>query len=125
MLLTLSVLRDELTVCRFDAQAEIPVWATSAPFFSITRSADELSIICRAQQAPAGVKQEAGWRALKLAGPFDFAQTGVLASIAAPLAAAGIAILAIATYDTDYILVKTTQLRQALAALQEQGHRII
>lgn len=124
MTLNLSLLSDQLAVCRLDAQAEIPAWATREPFFAITRTADELSIVCRAQNVPAGVQQEAGWRALKLEGPFDFALTGVLVSVAQPLAVAGIGILAIATYDTDYVLVKEAQLQRAIGVLQEQGHKV-
>lgn len=95
-----------------------------AAFFSATRTAEELSIICPEGHVPPGIQHEPGWRALKLEGPFPFSAVGVLASIAVPLAGAGVGMLAIATYDTDYILVKETQLEAALSALEGQGHRV-
>ena len=124
MVNTLSLLGDRLAVCRLDAQAEIPAWATLQPFFAITRTVDELSIVCAAEDVPGGVKHDAGWRAFKVEGPFDFALTGVLVSVARPLADAGVGILAIATYDTDYVLVKEAQVELATQALRAQGHRI-
>ena len=120
--MVLTILPERLAVCRLDAQAEIPTWATRRPFFSVTRTQDELSVICREEDVPAGVQQEKGWRALKVEGPFGFAVVGVLATLAQPLAAAGISILAFCTYDTDYVLVKESQLLRAVAVLQERGH---
>jgi uncharacterized protein len=124
MVHTLSLLADRLAVCRLDAQAEIPAWASRRPFFAITRTSDELSIVCTAADVPAAVQQDAGWRAFKVEGPFAFTLTGVLVSVARPLAEAGIGILAIATYDTDYVLVKEGQVQAAILALRAQGHTI-
>lgn len=122
--LTLTVLNDRLAVCWLDPQAEVPVWAIREPFCSITRTADELSVICPESRVPTDVACERGWRALKVEGPFDFDAVGVLAAIVRPLAEAGIPILVIATYDTDYVLVKEAQLERVVAALSGQGHRI-
>jgi hypothetical protein len=122
--LNLTILDDRLAVCRLDPQAAIPAWATSEPFCSITRTAGELSIVCAESHVPAGVVCERGWRALKAEGPFDFAVVGVLAALAQPLAEASIPILAIGTYDTDYVLVKEAQLERAVAALAACGHHI-
>ena len=96
----------------------------AAVFSSVTRTADELSIMCPAAQVPAGVKHEAGWRLLKFSGPFDFGVVGILASVAAPLAAAGISSLAVATFATDYLLVKADRLDAAEQALTAAGHTI-
>jgi uncharacterized protein len=120
--LTLTQLPDHLAVCRLDARAPLPVWAGALPFCSITRTADELSIICSEDSVPDGVQCDRGWRALKIEGPFAFSQTGIIASIAQPLAAAGIGLLAIATYDTDYVLIQHDAMQVAIAVLQEQGH---
>lgn len=125
MVHTLSLLSDRLAVCRLDAQAEIPAWAARRPFFAITRTVDELSIVCAAEDVPAAVQHDAGWQAFKVEGPFDFALTGVLVSVARPLADAGIGILAIATYDTDYILVKEDQVQAAIQALRAHGHTVV
>ncbi len=122
--LTLSVLDERLAVCRLGPRTEIPAWATASSFFSLTRTADELSIVCPEHNVPAGVAREGGWRALKLEGPFDFGLVGVLASVAGPLAESGVGILAMATYDTDYVLVKESQLDLATSALRERGHEV-
>ena len=122
--LRLSVLEERLAVCRLEPRAEIPPWATSAPFFCVARTPDELSVVCPEERVPAGITCERGWRVLKLEGPFDFGLVGVLASVAAPLAEGGIGVLAIATYDTDYVLVKEGQLDLATAALRERGHEV-
>jgi uncharacterized protein len=120
--LTLSVLPETFAVCRLDRDSSVPTWATTTSFFSITRTADELSIVCPQNQLPDGIPCEGGWRCLKVEGPLDFALTGILASLAVPLAQAGISIFAISTYDTDYLLVK--DLNRAIATLTKHGHRI-
>jgi hypothetical protein len=123
--LSLSALDEPLADCRLDPRAWIPEWATSCAFFSVTRTPDELSIVCHERAVPPGVACEPGWRALKLEGPFDFTLVGVLVAAAAPLADAGVSILAIATYDTDYVLVKEAELDRAASALRERGHRVM
>ncbi len=122
--LQLSVIGERLAVCRLEPHSGIPRWATSAPFFCVTRTPDELSVVCPERNVPAGTTREAGWRAFRLEGTFDFGLVGVLASVATPLAESGVGILAIATYDTDYVLVKEEQLGPAMAALRERGHRV-
>ncbi len=106
----------------------MPDWVTSGSFVSITRSEDELSIVCPSDNvpfAPAGnVKAERGWMCFKLEGPFPFEQTGVLASFIDPLAAQGVPIFAISTYDTDYVLVQESYAGVTLAALREAGHEL-
>ena len=102
-----------------------PEWALSAAdFLSITHAGSELSIVCAETIVPKGVQREPGWRAFKVAGPLDFALTGILASLAVPLAAAGVSIFAISTYDTDYVLVKEDNVEKAVRALQGAGHRV-
>ncbi len=122
--LRLSVLEERLAVCRLDPPAEIPVWATGAPFFSATRTSDELSIVCPEEHVPPGITCELGWRALRFDGSFEFGLVGVLASVAVPLAESEVSILAIATYDTDYVLVEESQLDLATQALRERGHEV-
>ncbi len=122
--LYLVVIPYSLAVCRLDRKAPIPDWATLSRFWSITRSEDELSIVCEEALVPAGVRSESGWRGLKLAGPLDFNLTGILASLLEPLAQVGVSIFAISTFDTDYLLVKQSQLDQAVAALQSAGHKV-
>lgn len=122
--LTLSVREEKLAVCSIGPESEIPAWAVDGPFFSLTRTEDELSIICPEACVPSDVACEKGWRALKLEGPFDFDMTGVLVSVTAPLAEAGVSVLAIATYETDYVLVREDQLGAALSVLARVGHTV-
>jgi len=91
-------------------------------FVSITHTADELSIVCADDHVPGDVKADREWRALKVEGPLDLALTGVLASLADPLARAQINIFAISTFDTDYLLVKGYNLLRACDVLRQAGH---
>jgi uncharacterized protein len=122
--LRLSVLEHRLAVCRLEPRAEIPTWASGASFFCVTRTAGELSVICPEERIPAGTPCERGWRALELEGPLEFGLTGVLASLAVPLAESEVGILAIATYETDYVLVQEWQLDLAAQTLRERGHEV-
>ena len=124
IVLTLTVLPEKLAVCRLDAGEEIPAWALKSSYSSITRTRDELSIICMEQFVPQEVKCERDWRALRLEGPFDFNLVGILASVLDPLAYAAISILAIGTYDTDYVLVREGHLERAVAVLLTAGHAV-
>ena len=121
--MNLTVLPGTLAVCRLPASDRIPSWALELHegFVSITRTPDELSIVCPQEAVPPDTTVEEGFRALMVPGPIPFEQTGVLAQIATPLAAAGIPIFAIATYDTDYVLVRETDLERALRALSGRG----
>jgi hypothetical protein len=123
-MLTLTLMPDRLAVCCMDSSADVPAWAFGPGFFSVTRTVEELSIVTQEDAPPPGILHEPGWRCLKLEGQFDFALTGILASLATPLADAGVGIFAISTYNTDYVLVKQTDLAQAVAALQAAGHRV-
>ncbi len=123
--LMLSALDERLAICRLDARAKTPAWALEASFFSITRTPDELSIVCSEKDAPEGAKVEGGWRAFKVEGPLDFSLTGILASLAAPLAEAGVGIFAVSTYDTDYVLVKESKLDAAIYALEARGMKLV
>jgi hypothetical protein len=120
----LTVLPGFFAMVRLAPKAHLPSWATHGDFFSITRTSDELSIMCRADQVPKGIAAETGWRALKVAGPFTLTEIGVLSALAAPLAEAQVSLFAISTFDTDYLLVSEKQLLAAVAALKGAGHRV-
>lgn len=124
MKLTLSLLKERFAVCRLDSQAEVPAWSIKGEFFSITRTSDELSIVCPESNVDETARCEKGWACMKLEGPFAFSLTGVLNSITGPLADAGVSIFAISTYDTDYVMVKADSLEEAVAALHRAGHHI-
>jgi hypothetical protein len=120
MNLRLEILDGEFTIFQLSPDASIPSWLNLAahPFVSITRTAEELSVICSASAVPPGVQCEPGWRAFRVAGKQEFSAVGILASILTPLAAAAISILSISTFDTDYILVRSHALEQAKQALR-------
>lgn len=121
--LTLSVLHSNFAVCRLLPESNIPDWATTADqeFIAITRTKEELSIVCDASLVPPPIQTEKTWRALKVEGPLDFSLTGILATLAQPLAVAKISIFAISTYDTDYILVKEENLADAVKVLKRSS----
>ena len=118
------MLEGRLAVCRLDAGVGIPAWATGESFFSVTRTEDELSVVCQEEEVPDGVTHEKGWQALKLEGPFELSMVGILSSVAAPLASAGASAFAVSTFDTDYVLVREWQLDLAIDALRECGNRV-
>lgn len=123
-LLTLTVLPDRYAICRMSPTEPIPGWASSDHFVSISRTRDELSIVCPEGNVPAGITAAKEWRVLKCEGPLDLALTGVVASLAEPLADAGVPIFPIATHDTDYLLIKEPQLEVAVNALTGYGHAV-
>jgi hypothetical protein len=107
-----------------DAKALIPPWATQHPFFSITRTEAELSVVCVTVAVPDGIQAEHGWRAFGVEGPIPFDAVGILAELARRLAAAGVSIFAVSTYDTDYLLVRDADVDRSIAALREAGHTV-
>jgi len=122
--LHLTLLPDKLAVCRLAAGSQLPEWAISGGLISATWTPEETSVVCPAAAVPPGIRAETGWRAFGVAGPLDFGLTGILLSIAQPLAEASISIFALSTYNTDYVLVKESSLDAAIAALIGAGHRV-
>ncbi len=112
-------------ICRLEPDAVVPEWATSGTLSSITRTPDELSIICEEAAVPRDVKAERGFHCLQLVGPFDFQAIGILESFLRPLAEAAVPIFAISTYDTDWILIQGKHWERALLALAIAGHERI
>jgi uncharacterized protein len=120
----LSLLPERFAISRLGADSPIPAWATQGPFFSVTRTGDELSVVTELSFVPASVKSQPGWRALRVHGPFVLSEIGVLAALATPLADAKISLFAISTFNTDYLLVASETLQAAIAALERAGHTI-
>lgn len=123
-LVQLSILTVRLSICRLAADNRLPAWLPARGFLSVTRTADELSVVCEESSVPAGVQSQRGWSCFKVHGPIAFSQVGVLASLAAPLAESGISIFAISTFDTDYLLVEEEHLERSAAVLTAAGHKI-
>jgi hypothetical protein len=125
MSLTLELIPGTLAICRLAPDAPVPAWATApGPFLTISRTPDELSITLAQEAVPAGIPCERDYRALRVRGQLPPNLIGILLSIATPLAEAGLAIFAISTYDTDYVLVKLHDLPAALNALRKAGHQV-
>ncbi|HEX3029820.1 MAG TPA: ACT domain-containing protein [Clostridia bacterium] len=119
--LVLSEMKNKLGICRLNNASAIPEWAVKGSFYSITRTQDELSVVCNQEDIPESVDYEGEWRGLKVEGPLDFSLIGILASISSALAKKGISIFAISTYETDYILMKDDKYKPAVEALEAEG----
>lgn len=120
----LSLLPETFAICRLAPDAVVPEWAMHGQFFSITRSSEELSVIAETAFVPENLLTKVSWRVMKVHGPFDLSEVGVLDALVAPLAGAGVSVFTISTFDTDYLLVQCIQLREGMAALRNAGHTV-
>ena len=112
-------------VSRLEPSSPIPLWTEGEGFVTISRSDDELSVVCRAERVPDGVTQDAGWTCYKFLGPFAFDETGIVASVVAPLSAAGIGIFIVSTFDGDHLLIKEADIPRAEPVLLAAGHTLV
>lgn len=117
-------LDETLAVCRLGPNEPVPDWVPVEGFTTITRTTEELSIVCAEHACPEGIKAERGWAALKVLGPLPFDAVGILNQITGPMAQAGIPIIAIGTFDTDYVLVQRSQIATADTILAEAGLKL-
>ena len=124
-ILTMKLLKENYGVCRLDKTESIPEWTQNSDFLSITKTLDELSIVCTQDSIPNNIKCENNWRILKVEGPLDFSLIGIISSISNVLAQQKISMFAVSTYDTDYILVKDKDIDNAIASLSIVGYEII
>jgi hypothetical protein len=122
--LTLDLRPGEYVLSQLPAGSGLPVLPPTDSLISVTMTTDEISVVSPAGIAPAGAKVDGGWRLLTVRGPLEFTLTGIMASLAGTLAAAGVAIFAVSNFDTDHILVKETDLDRAVVALREAGHDV-
>ena len=125
MNLDLILLKDNYSIYKFDPDFEIPEVIYQSDFYSVTKTTDELSIICNESIADLDTaKKSKGWRILKVKGPLDFFIVGIIAEISRILKENNIPIFSISTFDTDYILVKNRELEKAINSLQKNGHNV-
>jgi hypothetical protein len=118
-------LRGPYAILRLAPDAPVPAWATSREFTSITRTVDELSIVCPAGNIPKDVPASPRWMCLKLEGPFLFSQTGILLSFIQPLSGNSVPIFAVSTYDTDYVFIPEEHMGGAVELLRQAGHELV
>lgn len=125
--LTVHAQPGEYAVLRLPADAPFPAGLadTRDGLVSVTRTPDELSIVCPADVAVAADQAETGWRLLTARGPFEFTLTGIMAALSGALAAAGVPLFALSTFDTDHLLVKGDDMARAVRALREAGHEVL
>ena len=111
-----------LTVCKSATTADIDL---NAGFYFIGRTDEELSLVCRTEDAPDNTTaRDDGWRGFRVQGTLDFGLVGILAGLSAVLAESGVGIFAVSTYDTDYILVKAEDWDRAAEALSRAGYAV-
>jgi len=122
--LKLALLPGRFAIARLAPKAEVPAWAWKSSFVSVTRTPEELSILCEEAQVPAHIHSERGRRLFRVQGKLAFSISGILAALCIPLAAAGISIFVVSTFDTDYLLVSDPHLESAIEALEKAGHSI-
>jgi uncharacterized protein len=122
---TLDLMPGSFAIARLSAGAALPAWVGRGTFSSITRTANELSIVCASADVPVDLAAERGYRGLTVRGPLDFSLVGIVASLSAALAAATISIFVVSTHDTDYLFVREADLDRAIAALRGVGHTVV
>lgn len=123
--LEVEIIKGEYAIIKLELNSVLPNFISTGNFFTILKSESELSVLCESSIIPKDfvcIKKDSGWTLMKLVGPFDFDQTGILASFLRPLAQADIGILAISSFDTDYILVKTKNFEKAKIALENHNY---
>lgn len=124
MEVSLIVLDGSYGIARLDPAEPTPGWAWGPGFVSVTRTPEELSILCRDARIPEAVTAERAWRLLRVAGTLDFSLTGVVHGLTGPLAAAGISVFVVSTYDTDYLAVRAATLDAATERLRRAGYTV-
>jgi hypothetical protein len=123
--LSLKILPERMVVYRFDATAVLPDWIAEVGFYSITRTEEELTIVCPETHLAPGISSEAGWRCFQVQELLDFSEIGIIFSLTRPLAENGVSVFVISTFNTDYLMVKDRDLAKAIDALTAEGHEII
>ncbi len=118
-------IQGEFSIVRLNPSDEIPDWLWSGPFCSVSKTNDEISVVCETKLVPSSVVDfESGWNLIKVEGPLDFSLTGILSSIASPLAERKISIFAVSTYETDYFMVKKPKVDETMRVLEEKGFEV-
>ena len=121
----LKKLDGQYAIARLDAGAAFPGWADGAGFVSISRTDEELSIVCLQNRIPASIMQDRDWTCFRLQGPFAFDETGVVLSVIRPLSENKIGVFVVSTFDGDHLLVKASDEASSILYLTAAGHTVI
>lgn len=119
------MLPEVMAITHLDPEAEVPVWADQGRFSCVVRTRESLTIVGPQASAPEDFASDRGWRCIEVQGPLDLSLTGILASLTAPLAQAGVPVFALSSYETDFILVRDTRLVEARLALEGAGFQVV
>lgn len=122
--IAMKLLKEKYAVCQMGASEDFPQWSNKGEFISVTRTAEELSIVCNQESVPHGVKAEKDWNILQVEGQLDFSLVGILAKISTILANKSISIFVISTFNTDFIMVKDKDRENAIKELSQNGYEI-
>jgi uncharacterized protein len=126
MALQLIILKNTFAIYRFNPDVEVPGWVSGSAFFSVTKSPDELSVVCEQRENNTGATAVSGdWKAMKIAGPLDLSLVGIIAEVSRILKESNISIFSISTYETDYVLIKSRDINKAIESLKTNGHQIV
>ena len=123
-MLSISVLPEQFTICQLKMDEPIPNSIYQSSFYSISKSDEELSVVCEERFVKNEIKKSTGWRLLKINAVLDLSLAGITAKFSTALAKAGVNLSVIATFNTDYILVEHVKLSTAIVALREAGFEV-
>ena len=121
--LFLSVLSETFTIHKLSPDLSIPEEILKSNYYSVTKTDNELSVVCSELIEVKSLQSSKGWKCIKVKGPLDFNLTGIFAGISDILAQANISIFAISTFDTDYILVRSKDLSSARNKLRKADYK--
>ena len=127
MNLEFTILKDLYSIFRLDENSDIPEWVFDSQFYSITKTSEELSVVCRPTDNVQSENMliDKQWRIFRINGPIDLSQVGIIAHVSGILNNENIGIFPIATYDTDYILIRNNNTSRAIAVLENEGHKVL
>jgi hypothetical protein len=118
----LKLIDDDFGIVKMDPDRPVPAWAMESPFYSVTHTESELTIVCPEKGIPAHIEYDGSWKCIRVEGVFDFEAIGVIASLSGALSQSGISIYVVTSYITDYFLIKRKHIEKAIWALEQQGH---
>lgn len=121
---TLAVLPQEFTIHSLEADDPIPSTVLASPLFFLGKTEDELSIVVPSSVKVPSLECDPQWRALELLGPLHLSMVGIMAKIGEVLANAKVSIFVVSTFETDFFLVKSNKLDDAINALRANGYMV-